>query len=128
MHRDGTAPLLANREDLFPIVGAPSAGSVGRGSWCCESGRRNPGNGYFPTPGSHLTPLTSAPPIGALCYFAGSNGDELLGIRGLCLNLWGVYCLCNISTQIRNQEKVQQTANVRNKNVKLYHTPKNTQE
>ncbi|KAM7372918.1 hypothetical protein PAMP_007808 [Pampus punctatissimus] len=32
-------------------IRASSIGSVGRDSWCCESGRHSPGNGYFPTPG-----------------------------------------------------------------------------
>ncbi|TMS17893.1 hypothetical protein E3U43_010219 [Larimichthys crocea] len=50
-------PLLCfPMEKKNTSIRAPSAGSVGRDSWCCESGRRSPGTGYFPTPGSHLHP------------------------------------------------------------------------
>lgn len=52
---DGTTSLPFQWKTTA-TVRAPSAGSVGRDSWCCESGRRNPGTGYFPTPGSHPHP------------------------------------------------------------------------
>ncbi|TKS88908.1 hypothetical protein D9C73_022661 [Collichthys lucidus] len=55
--RNEMEPLLCfPMEKKNTSIRAPSAGSVGRDSWCCESGRRSPGTGYFPTPGSHLHP------------------------------------------------------------------------
>ncbi|KAJ4928425.1 hypothetical protein JOQ06_016217 [Pogonophryne albipinna] len=42
--------------ELLPPSGRHLLVLVGRDSWCCESGRRNPRTGYFPTPGSHPHP------------------------------------------------------------------------
>lgn len=52
---DGATSLPPNGES-FSTLRVPSAGSVGRDSWCCESGRHSQGTGYFPTPGSHHHP------------------------------------------------------------------------